>query len=334
MKIYNKIIYCVIGILVILLLVKLFSRKNEKCSFYENFIVKSSNYPTNITYLITNENKGEYISLDNTSMKYNIIYFNKNKTNKPWKIYNYDNNSNKYGNIKGEVPYIFMKTISDNYYNPNITTLSKRVSLDSDKIYIFRINNRNNIIVPINIIGNKNWNNVVMLNNGENKLWNKLISYDNGSPVPLLENIGVGLNPDNYRTKKGDVYIISEDNINQYASFKNKQNILNILTNINKKTINNNILASLKKNSININLDKFNSNLNANVNLSNEQKANLLGKNVQLNKIILDELIKQDSSLSGKTQEQQYELLSLFFDYDKQLAKTLNDMSPNIPIKL
>ena len=350
MKLCKNIFYSVIAILIISTLIKLFSGKKEKCSFYENF----NTSPVNVTYIITDENKGEYILLDNISMKYNIIYFNKNKTKEPWKIYNYDNNSNRYGGPKGEVSYNFMNTISGIYYNSNIKTPSNRVSLSSNKIYIFRENNNNNnIIIPQDIIGNNNWKNVEMLNNGENNLWNILISFDNSNPVPLLINTGAGLNPDDYRIKKGNVYIISKRNVEDYVVFKKNQDyvafkkkyILNIFNNnknidlspkiINKKQDIDNVILSKLKNYTNINLDNtYKSYNNTNYTLTPEQKANLLSKNITLNNIILGELFKQDSSLSGKTQDQQYLLLSSFFDNDKQLAKTINDMSPDIPIQL
>lgn len=339
MNIYKNIFYCIIAVLIILIFIKLFSNKKEKCSSYENF-----NTPVNVSYIITDEDKGEYISLSNISMKYNIIYFNKNKTNEPWKIYNYDNNSNKYGNPKGEISYNYMKIISDKYYNPNIKNQSDRVSLSNNKIYIFRENNKDNIIIPQDIIGNNDWKNVEMLNNGENILWNKLINFDNYNPVPLLVNTSVGLSPDTYRTKKGNVYIISKINIDDYANFKLKQYILNTINNKNinlsqkitnkKQDIDNNILKQLKKYTT-INLDdKYKSYNNTNYTLSSQQKSDLLGKNITLNNMILSELIKQDSSLSGKTQDQQYILLSSFFDNDKQLANTLNYISPDIPIQL
>ena len=89
------------------------------------------------------------------------------------------------------------------------------------------------------------------------------------------------------------------------------------------------------KNYTNINLDNtYKSYKNTNYTLPSEQKSNLLSKNITLNNIILDELFKRDSSLSGKTQDQQYLLLSSFFDNDKQLANTINYMSPDIPIQL
>jgi len=303
---------------------------------------------------MTDENNGKYLRVPNRIMQSNIFHYSK-QTSKPtnWTINNYNNSSQiiPFYDNKG-IPYYGLGTISSELMDiitqfslkPGVIGPKKWNLIDnsnSGPVYIFRIPNKsNNIIIPKDIlkVNNIDWeNNVKMLNNNGGNLINDVL--------PILKNFtSKGEKLENFlytNDSKGDVYVITRNNIDNYINYKNvlnalqnSKNKLNITQKVkdNKNNIDNNILTNLKN--ININLDKFNSNKNANINLSDEQKAKLLGKNVQLNKIILNELIKQDSSLSGKTQEQQYALLSSFFDNNRQLAKTLNDMSPDIPLKL